>query len=332
MQKRALISAVIILAILLPSIPSFGQLIKTDVISTEKMKIVWGYCPYGMLETSVMKEKKFYKKYLPNVEVDWFFGLWSVHLINNWIAGKLEIAYLGNMPAVMLQSKVKNTKWVGVAVYPHGDVGAIFVPKDSPIKDVKELDGATIATGVGSSHHRILEEIARQEGIKFNIVSQNPEVAVGNLEAGKLQAFCYWPPYIELCREKGIGKCLEPCNANKYEPYVNAIWPLLVSEKFAKENPDIVRGLVKADNDLHDFMVNHPDEAAEIVFKELEEKIPLESLKRSLARYKYSNELSAEHMEVMQRDIDFLFEKKFIKEHFKASDWADPSFYKEKKE
>lgn len=318
------------IAIIFASTPAFSQLIKTDVISMEPMKIVWGYCPYGMLETSVMKVKKFYKKYLPNVEVEWFFGLYSVHLINNWIAGKLEIAYLGNMPAVMLQSKMKNTKWVGIAVYPHGDVGAVFVAKDSPIKSVKELDGATVATGVGSSHHRILEEIARQEGIKFNIVNQTPEVAIGNMEAGKLQAMSYWPPYIELLREKGIGKCLEPCNTNKYEPYVNAIWPLLVSERFAKEQPDIVRGLVKADNDLHDFMVQHTDEAAQIVYEELEKKISLASLKRSLASYKYSNKLADEHIEVMQRDIDFLYEKKFIKEQFKAADWADNSFYKDK--
>ena len=325
-KKVAVIMFVFVFVLV--SAPAFAALIKSDVLSTEKMTVVWGYCPYGMLETSVMKVKKFYKKYLPNVDVEWFFGLWSVHLINNWIAGKIEVAYLGNMPAVMLQSKVGNTKWVGVAVYPHGDVGAIFVPKDSKIKSVKELDGATIATGVGSSHHRILEEIAKQEGIKFKIVSQNPEVAVGNLEAGKLQAFCYWPPYIELCKEKGIGKCLEPCNANKYEPYVNAIWPLLVSDEFAKKYPKIVEGLVKADNDLHDFMVNHPDEAAEIVFKQLESKIPIDALKRSLARYKYSNTLTDEHIEVMQRDIDFLHSKGFLKKHFKAKDWADNSFYK----
>jgi ABC-type nitrate/sulfonate/bicarbonate transport system substrate-binding protein len=75
-------------------------------------------------------------------------------------------------------------------------------------------------------------------------------------------------------------------------------------------------------------MKNHPDEAAEIVYNELEQKIPIESLKRSLARYKYSNELTDEHIEVMQRDIDFLYEKKFLKKHFKAADWADSSFYK----
>ncbi len=320
------IALLLILLLVLASSPAYCS--DADVISAKKMKITIGYCPYGMLETPVMKVKEFYKKYLPNVEVEWFFGLYSVHLINNWIAGKLEIAYLGNMPAIMLQAKTGNTKWVGVSVYPHGDVAAIFVPKDSKVTDVKQLAGKTVATGIGSSHHRILEEIMRQEGIKFEIVNQTPEVAIGNLEAGKIDGFCYWPPYLELAKYNNVGKCLPPCNAKKYEPYVNAIWPFVVSEKFAEENPDIVRGLVNADIDLHRFMVEHPDEAAEIVYKELGEKIPLPVVKASLASYQYSDTLDQEHVEVMQRDIDFLYGKGFLKEKFNAADWADSSFYK----
>jgi NitT/TauT family transport system substrate-binding protein len=320
MKRLAVI--VVMISVLSSTLP----VLAADAVTNEKAKITIGYCPYGMLETSVMKVKEFHKKYLPNVEVEWFFGLYSVHLINNWIAGKLEIAYLGNMPAVMLQSKMENTKWVGIAVYPKGDVGAIFVPNDSPIKSVKELDGKSVATGIGSSHHRILEEVMRQENIKFNIVNQAPEVAVGNLEAGKIDAFCYWPPYIELVKYKKIGKCLPPCNLKKYEPYVNAIWPFVVSEDFAKKHPLIVKGLVKADNDLHRFIQEKPDEAAQIVYKELEEKLPLEVVKASLASYNYSDKIDKEHIEVMQRDIDFLLEKKFIKTRIDASKWADPSF------
>lgn len=312
------------IAITFASTPAFSS----DVITNKKMKLTIGYCPYGMLETSVMKEKKFYEKYMPNVEVEWFFGLYSVHLINNWIAGKLEFAYLGNMPAVMLQGKMKNTKWVGIAVYPKGDVGAVFVPKGSPVKNIKDLNGKNVATGIGSSHHRILEEIMRQEGIKFDIVNQAPEVAIGNLEAGKLDAFCYWPPYIELAKSKGIGELLPPGNCKKYEPYVNAIWPIVVSEKFAKEHPDVVRAFVKADQDLHKFMKEHPDEAAQIVFKETEGKLPIEVLKGSLASYNYADTITQEQIDVMQRDIDFLSSKEFLKEPFKAKDWVDTSFSK----
>ena len=324
MIKRLLCVSTLVLFLLSTTIPA----IASDVITTKKMKLIIGYCPYGMLETSVMKEKKFYAKYMPNVEVEWFFGLYSVHLINNWIAGKLEMAYLGNMPAVMLQGKMKNTVWVGNAVYPKGDVGAIFVPKGSTVKSVKDLDGKNVATGIGSSHHRILEEVMRQEGIKFNIVNQAPEVAVGNLEAGKLDGFCYWPPYVELVKYKGIGKLVPPGNCKKYEPYVNAIWPIIVSKNMVKKNPDIVRAFVKADQDLHKFMQEHPDEAAQIVFKATEGKLPMAVLKGSLASYNYSSTINQEHIDVMQRDIDFLSSKGFLKKHFKAADWVDTSFSK----
>jgi ABC-type nitrate/sulfonate/bicarbonate transport system substrate-binding protein len=324
MRYKIIIIFSLLVVFLFSSFPVFAQ-----VISDEKAKIVWGYCPYGMLETGVMKGKQFWKKYLPNVEVEWFFGLYSPHLVNNWIAGKLELAYLGNMPAIALQSNKMDTKWVGIAVYPHGEVAAIFVPNNSKIQSVKELNGKSVATGVGSSHHRILEEIMKQEGIKFDIVNQAPEVAIGNLEAGKLEAFCYWPPYLELVKYKKIARALPPGHCKKYEPYINAIWPIVVSERFAKAHPKIVKGLVKADMDLHKFMMTNLDEASQIVFKELEEKIPLPVVKASLASYQYADRFDQEHIEVMQRDIDFLYSKGFIKRHFKAADWADTSFVKE---
>ena len=60
-MKRKTIIGVLIVIFVFTCAPAFGEkLIQTDIISTEKMTIVWGYCPYGMLETSVMKVKKFY--------------------------------------------------------------------------------------------------------------------------------------------------------------------------------------------------------------------------------------------------------------------------------
>jgi ABC-type nitrate/sulfonate/bicarbonate transport system substrate-binding protein len=324
MKSTKLIVCFLALAFVFTSTLAFSA----DVITNEKTKITIGYCPYGMLETSVMKEKQFYKKYMPNVEIEWFFGLYSVHLINNWVAGKLEFAYLGNMPSIMLQGKMKNTKWVGNAVYTKGDNGAIIVPKGSTVKSIKDLNGKTVATGVGSSHHRLIEVAQEKEGIKFNVVNQAPEVAIGNLEAGKLDAFFYWPPYIDMALNKGIGTLVPPGNFKQYEPAINAIWPIVVSESFAKKYPDIVKAFVKADQDLHKFMKERPDEAAQIVFKETEGKIPLEVLKGSLARYGYASNINQEQIDVMQADIDFLHSRGYLKDHFKAADWADTSFSK----
>lgn len=323
-NMRRVLIVLCVFALLLVSIPAYAS----DVVTNQKMTITIGYCPYGMLETSVMKEKQFYKKYLPNVHVNWFFGLYSVHLINNWIAGKLQIAYLGDMPAIMLQAKMHNTRWVDCAVYPNGKVAAIFVTKNSPIKTIKELNGKTVAVAVGSSHDRLLRMVEKRAGIKVNIVNQSPEVAIGNLEAGKIDAWIVWPPYISLAEYKHIGRVLVP-NLLKYEPEADTVWPFVVSDNFAKKYPKIVEGLVRADLDLHKFMKEHPDQAAEIVYNQLKKQIPLIVLKRSLAKYRYTDEMGKPQIEAMQRDIDFLASRHMINKPFKASQWADTTFLDE---
>ncbi len=322
-RQKIIITCVVIVLLILASVPTFAS----EVISTEKIKISIGYCPFGMLETSVAKAQAFYKTYLPNVEVEWVFGLYSIELINKWVAGDLEIAYLGDMPAVILQDRVKNTKWVSAAVYPHGEVATLYVPHTSTLTSIKELDGKQVATAMGSSHHRILDVIAVAEGITLHLKHYPPAEALEKLKAGEVEAFLYWPPYVELVKHENAGKVLVE-DFTQYEPEVNSIWPFVVSEEFAEKHPEIVRGLVKADQDLHAFMREHPDEAAEIVYRELEGKIPLPVLKGSLASYQYADGLEQEHIDAMQRDIDFLKEKKLIKDGFSAAEWADPSFIK----
>jgi len=249
MKFKRIVFSVLLVFFFMCSIPVFAQ----DVVTNEKAKITIGYAPFGMLETSVAKVKQFHKKYLPNVEVEWFFGLYSPHLVNNWIAGKLDVSYLGDMPAIMLQSKVKNTRWVSNGVSPRGEVLAIFVNNNSKAKTLKDLEGKSLATGIGSAQHRMIEAIMKKENIKFNLVNQSPEVALSNLEAGKVDAFGYWPPYIEMVKYKKVGRAIM-ADAVKYEPEVNATWPLVVSEAFNKKNPKIVEGLVRADIDLHKYI------------------------------------------------------------------------------
>ena len=318
--KRIVFSALLVFFFTF-SLPVFAQ----DVVTSEKAKITIGYPPFGMLETSVAKVKQFHKKYLPNVEVEWFFGLYSPHLVNNWIAGKLDIAYLGDMPAIMLQDKMKNTRWVSNAVSPRGEVLAIFVNNDSKAKTLKDLEGKSLATGIGSAQHRMIEAIMKKENIKFNLVNQSPEVALSNLEAGKVDAFGYWPPYIEMVKYKKVGRAVM-ADAVKYEPEVNATWPLVVSEAFNKKNPKIVEGLVRADIDLHKYIQANLDEASQIVFKELGEKIPLPVIKASLASYRYHDNIDKDAIATVQRSVDFMKDKGFIKDGFDPAAWADTSY------
>lgn len=318
-----LLLSIMIFVLTLTGLPALAS----EVISTKKMKITIGYCPTGMLETSVAKEKKFYKKYLPNLEVEWHKALYSQHLIYPWLSGKIEVAYMGDMPSIILQNKIRNTRWVSVAVYAHGQAAAILVPHNSTIKTVKDLDGKSVGTAASSSHHRILQVLAKAENIKINMVHMMPNDGFERLRKGGIDAICYWPPFIDLAKYNKVGRVLLD-DFVRYEPEVNAIWPLVVSQRFAAEHPEIVRGLVKADNDLHQFMHQQPEAAAAIVYKELEQEFPLPVVKASLARYRYSDKLGPEHIEIMQRDIDFLKSIGIIETGFLASQWANINFTK----
>ncbi len=144
--------------------------------------------------------------------------------------------------------------------------------------------------------------------------SESQTVTIQN---GLLAGLRIFGPFKEYSFDLALGK---------YEPEVNAIWPLLVSEAFAKKSPKIVEGLVRADLDLHKYVQSNLDDAAQVVYKELEEKIPLPVLKASLASYRYSDKLDAEAVETMKRGIDFMKSKGFIKTGFDPAAWADPSY------
>src|SRR5437667_1235093 len=72
------------------------------------VKLVVGYQPYYTQSWSgvVMRGKKFYEKYLPKgSEVEFQVGLQGAIVVNNMLAGKQYIGYMGDMPAIVSRPK-----------------------------------------------------------------------------------------------------------------------------------------------------------------------------------------------------------------------------------
>src|SRR5437762_12010238 len=72
------------------------------------VKLVVGYQPYYTQAWSgvVMRGKKFYEKYLPKgSEVDFQIGLQGAIIVNNLLAGKQNIGYMGDMPGIVSTTK-----------------------------------------------------------------------------------------------------------------------------------------------------------------------------------------------------------------------------------
>ena len=74
----------------------------------EPVKLVIGYQPYYTEAWSglVMRGKKFYEKYLPKGStVEFQIGLQGSIIVNNMLAAKQHIGYMGDMPAIVSTTK-----------------------------------------------------------------------------------------------------------------------------------------------------------------------------------------------------------------------------------
>jgi NitT/TauT family transport system substrate-binding protein len=72
--------------------------------------VVIGYQPYYTQSWSgvVMRGKKFYEKYLPNgSNVEFQIGLQGAIIVDNMLAGKQHIGYLGDMPSIVATAKTE---------------------------------------------------------------------------------------------------------------------------------------------------------------------------------------------------------------------------------
>src|SRR3989442_8824216 len=168
--------------------------------AAEPVKLVVGYQPYDTISYSavVIRALELWKKHLPpGSEVEFQNALQGSIIVNQMLANKQQIGYLGDMPAVVATTKrsvapidlVANT-----GLSPGQRCHLIMVPADapkfrSPPEAVRWLDGKTLATPQGSCAHRFLGLVIEATKIKpAAILNQSIEVIATNLRAGKIDA------------------------------------------------------------------------------------------------------------------------------------------------
>src|SRR6202795_5303393 len=70
----------------------------------DPVELVIGYQPYYTQSWSgvIMRGKKFYEKYLPKgSKVEFQIGLQGAIIVNGMLAGKVDVGYVGAMPAIV---------------------------------------------------------------------------------------------------------------------------------------------------------------------------------------------------------------------------------------
>ncbi len=327
-MTRTFKAAAIIFCLAAACLASTGAAGADTPVSTEKLTIRVGYQPltptWGI---SIIYQAKLWKKYLPNVEVERFEAMSGMPLVNNLLAGKADVAYIGDMPAIVLASKsqLQQTRFISVTDADEGGASVIYVGKNSPITSIKELAGKKVSVPFGGYTHRFAETVEAAEGIKFDFVGQSPEVGLTALQSGKVDGYIPWPPYGPLAVQQGFAK--KVVDGTKYK--FNSLRGVVASKEFLDKHPDIAVGWLRAELDAHKIMRERPDYAAKLLAEEWKSyKIPVDVIRQDFVYKKFPDEITPEWRKVMTDGAEFLRGHKFIESPIDFNVFIDDSYLK----
>lgn len=236
----------------------------------EPIHLVVGYQPYYTESWSgvVMRGKQLWKKYLPKGStVEFQIGLQGAIIVNAMLAGKEDIGYMGDMPAIVSTTKtrVADIRMVAVPGYAYDQCNILIVRNDAPKFATPEdafkwMNGKRVATAKGACSDRFLRAAFHKLNIKpAEYLNQNIEVMTSGFKAGKLDAAVIWEPTASKIVQEGIARRAgSGVNIQEHDgAFLNMRADLI------KQRPDVVKGWLKAELDAQQYMAN-PKNAKEI--------------------------------------------------------------------
>jgi NitT/TauT family transport system substrate-binding protein len=235
------------------------------------VKLVVGYQPYYTQSWSgvVMRGKKFYEKYLPKgSEVEFQIGLQGAIIVNNMLAGKQNIGYMGDMPAIVSTTKqdVADIRLVGVLGLGFDQCNIFLASNDAPkfadaSQALKWLDGKIVAVPKGSCTDRYAQATFKKVNVNpKEYLNQNIEVITSNFRAGKIDAAVIWEPTASRLVQEGLARRI----ASGASVQENDGGFLAMRQDLIKSRPDVVKAWMQAELDAQLFIAD-PKNAAEVV-------------------------------------------------------------------
>jgi NitT/TauT family transport system substrate-binding protein len=229
-----------------------------------------GYQPYYTQSWTgvIMREKKFYEKYLPkDSKVTFQIGLQGAIIVSQMLAGKQQIGYMGDMPALVGVSKrpTRDLRIVSVLGLARDQCNIFLVRTDAPRfsqpeQAVKWFGGKKVSTPQGSCTDRFTRAVFQDQGVKPSAyLNQSIEVISTNFESKKIDAAAVWEPVAarltnhNLARRVASGQNFDRLDAGF----------LVMAKELLDKRPDVAEGWLKAELEAQRFLAD-PKNAMEI--------------------------------------------------------------------
>ena len=226
-------------------------------------------------------EKGFFRK--EGLEIEPAPAQSGNEIVTAMVSGDLQFGFLGYVPASSARAQGLPLKLIANA-----DNGAetakkewtqLVVGKDSPIRDVKDLAGKTIAVnalkGVGEV---VIKAALDKQGVDPNSIKllevPFPEMPAA-LEKSRVDVIWAPEPFLASVLGKG-GREIEAPLTTLGKKFPNGTYA--TTEQYLGKNQDVVERFARAINKSSDYATKHPDEARATIPKFT--KIPAEVAKK----------------------------------------------------
>jgi sulfonate transport system substrate-binding protein len=258
------ISAVAIFAAgLMTAVPAGAAAEKDYGKPGDAIDLVIGYQPYYTESWSglIMRDQKFYEKYLPKGStVNFQVGLQGAIIVNGMLAGKVDIGYVGDMPGIVSTSHadVRDLRIVSVLGTGYDQCNVFLVRTDapdfkSPEEAIKWLNGKTVAVPKGSCTDRFAQAVFKRFDIApSEYLNQSIEVITSGFRANKLDAAVIWEPTASrLVLEKLARKVATGASVDERDGGFMVMPQALIAQR-----PDVVKAWLQAELDAEKYFAD----------------------------------------------------------------------------
>lgn len=243
----------------------------------DPVDLVVGYQPYYTQSWSgvVMRGKKFYEKYLPpGSKVEFQVGLQGAIIVNNMLAGKQHLGYLGDMPAIVATTKaeVADLRIVATIGLALDQCNVILTRNDAPqfasaTEALQWLHGKQVAAPKGSCTDRFARAVFAEQKVEpSDYLNQNIEVITSNFRAKKIDAAVIWEPTASRLVTEGLARRVASgVNLNETDGGF-----LVFRAELIEQRQDIVTAWLNAELDAQLFLAdeNNADEVVDLALSQ----------------------------------------------------------------
>lgn len=275
-----------------------------------------GYQKFGTL--NILKAKGSLEKSLKPLgySVKWTEFPGGPQLLEALNVGSLDFGHTGEAPPIFAQAAGAPLVYFADST-PNPQGEAILVPKNSPIKSVKDLKGKKVALNKGSNVHYLLVKVLERAGVNYSDIQTEflaPSDARAAFESGDVDAWVIWDPYFADAERADNARIVaDGTGLVKNREF------FLASRKFAKENPKVLDVIFKELQQTDNWVKANPKKAAQFLAPQI--GMSEQSLELTLSRRNYGiQKMNSQVAKDQQKIADEFFKLHLIPNDINVQD------------